>query len=161
MKRLILAVILLIALPMVSNAQVNAYSIFGAGHQMTDGGSSHMKLFVGGEIYIKQDTAKGFTLKTRTLYTQVRNSETEIQGLEIWEITEQTLSKKTWGWFVAAGIGMFNEVEEGDDLQRLTLKFETGVDLFNKVPIAFGVDLIPTDGAGDKEFIYGMLNFKL
>lgn len=165
MKKLIIVVVALLLLatvPITANAQVDAYSIFGIGHEMTDGGSSHLKYFVGGEFLLKQDTAKGFTLKVRTLYTQVRKSDPkEIQGVEVWEITEQILARKVWNWSVSAGIGVFNEIQEGADLQRLTLKFETGVELFNKLPLMIGIDFIPTDGLGDKEFVYGLLNYKL
>lgn len=125
---------------------------------MTNGGSSHMAYFVGGEVPIKTDTTSGFTAKTRFGYFSFQQDTPEIQGGFFYSMLQQQVLKT---WYLATKTGFLNQIYNGDDVMKLAVGFETGINVLGKIDVGIGVDMIPTEGKGDKTFIYGMLNFNL
>ena len=123
---------------------------------LTNGGEAHTAYFIGGEVPIKSDS--NFIAKTRFGYFSFQQDTPEIQG-GFFQTILQAYVLDTW--FVATKSGFLNRVTDGDDIMKLAVGVETGVTLFKKFDVGVGVDMIPTDGKGDKTFVYGLLNFNL
>ena len=156
----ILATLTLVLILCVSGFTADATPVFEYGLMSTDGGSTHPAYFIGTEIPLKT-TQAGFCQKTRLGYYQFRGESPENQGFYAWSITQQRLSESIWNLYIAAGTGFLNQVEDGDDTQKLGIMLETGCELFNRVPFGLGAKLFPEDGRGDKVFGYVSLSFNL
>ena len=154
MKKLFLLLCVVFMATGVNSAEFETTYQMGA--LLTNGGATHMAYFIGGEVPIKSDS--GFVAKTRFGYFSFQQDTPEIQGGFFYTILQQNVLKT---WFISAKSGFLNQVENGDDIMKLSVGFETGVNVLGKIDVGVGVDMIPTDGKGDKTFIYGLLNFNL
>lgn len=166
MKLKLLLLILLITVLPVSiswSAGVNGLTQFGS--FMTDGGTSYTGIAVGADITIK-DFGDGLILKERITQFSLRTDnhfETgELQGTFALTIIEQKLSEHLWDLYLAGKTGIFNQILDGDDEVWSVTGLELGCSPWKKrLDVAIGIDLMPVSGAGDKTFLYGMINFKL
>ncbi len=137
--------------------QVKVMGVTGFGASFEDGGTFGM--FIGGDIPIYTDTARGFKSYTRTVMQfSDRDSELkEDQGIAFWQMAQRRLF--SWAT-VAVGGGMTYNIKEGDDEQASGVKIELAIAPINAAAIIIGFDYLPDAGlcGQDVKFIYGGVN---
>lgn len=163
MRKLLLLLtlpLLMAAYPTDGNAQGHAFGVTGVGTLMQDGEHPQFAYFIGGDIPIYSDSASGFSNKTRTSYYYVNTpaGQEEIQAMQIWNINSKrfaTSSAFLSDWTVSIGIGISNEINDGeDDVQQVATKLELGATLVKAVKVYIGGDVIPRSEKPNQGFLY-------
>lgn len=158
MKKItLLAILILALLPISIKAQAQVMGVAGAGASFEDGGTFSM--FVGGDIPLYTDTARGIKIYTRAGFQFIdrHDTEKEDQGIILWQMTQRSLTS----WLsVAIGGGLAYNIKEGDDEQSSGVKIEFTIIPLKQAGLIIGFDYLPDAGLNgqDVKFLYAGIN---
>lgn len=155
MKRIIAIVFVLTLLPFcVSFGQGG---LVGGGVMFEAGGTTQFSSIAGATINIFTDEQSGFSTFNRTgmLYA---NGSPETQGA--FTSLMMTVQTGLLGTYLGTGSQILWQTKEGSDEQRLMTKFELGAKIKSNLTVALSLDFEPVKDAGDKTFIYLLVDIR-
>jgi hypothetical protein len=130
--------------------------VAGAGASFEDCGTFAM--FIGGDVNLYTDTAKGVAVFTRATYQfDDRDEGKEKQGISAFLMMKRDFTSWLYG---AVGGGLAYNFKSGDDQQAAGVKIELGTAPWGTVAFILGIEYQPDAGenAEDVKFIYGGIN---
>ena len=163
MKLFTATLIVMLLLCISADAQVKVFGLGGYGRLWQPDNENRTAIFVGFDIPILTDSATGYSSVTRMLYYQQKENTPghELQAAQVWSLHSLRIAKWLGAeWYFKAAFGFQNTFNDsGDDDVNLGLKIEPGVVILKRLGISVGFDLVQSDEAGDKKYLYLLLSF--
>ncbi len=158
LKLILSLVAVLLLIPLGASFAAEFYPMMAYGSLMEKGQEGRSGTWLGQEASLYRDAGTGLNVVERLGYFSVSSGE-DIQALSASIMAKKTLG--VWnsvGWYAAIGGNYQHEIEDGPDNGVAAIKFETGVDLYRRLGISIGIDLVPKDEKPDQWFLYGLID---